>query len=176
MPATRTFPGNAQRCLPDCVRSDAWQRSPKPRACLMISPPETHDHLRTVLVAPMTTMGRPVPFRIAITLKRRQRGDHPRPDSCGGQGASGQERGLSGRWTAVGHTVYGAGNHCGIGNRQSTMSQPGDRFVSKTDNQQATFLDLVDESFGPSGKAVIRLALSVLAFGVTFYVIHRLVG
>ena len=34
----------------------------KARPCLVISPPELHDHLRTVIVAPMTTASRPAPF------------------------------------------------------------------------------------------------------------------
>ena len=34
---------------------------------MVISPPEMHDHLRTVIVAPMTTKSRPAPFRIAVT-------------------------------------------------------------------------------------------------------------
>jgi mRNA interferase MazF len=40
----------------------------KSRPCLVISPPEMHDHLRTVIVAPMTTGARPAPFRIPITF------------------------------------------------------------------------------------------------------------
>ena len=32
----------------------------------MVSPSEMHDHLRTVLVAPMTTAGREAPFRIGV--------------------------------------------------------------------------------------------------------------
>ena len=39
----------------------------KSRPCVVVSPGEMHDHLRTVIVAPMTTKGRPVPFRIGIT-------------------------------------------------------------------------------------------------------------
>ena len=38
----------------------------KSRPCIIISPPEMHDHLRTVIVAPMTTGSRPAPFRIAV--------------------------------------------------------------------------------------------------------------
>ena len=34
--------------------------------CVVVSPCEMHDHLRTVLVAPMTTAGRAAPFRIGI--------------------------------------------------------------------------------------------------------------
>ncbi|MCX6594970.1 MAG: type II toxin-antitoxin system PemK/MazF family toxin [Acidobacteria bacterium] len=39
----------------------------KTRPCVIISPAEMHDHLRTALVAPMTTAGREAPFRIAVT-------------------------------------------------------------------------------------------------------------
>lgn len=39
----------------------------KTRPCVVVSPAEMHDHLRTVLVAPMTTAGREAPFRIAVT-------------------------------------------------------------------------------------------------------------
>ena len=39
----------------------------KTRPCVIVSPPEMHDHLRTLLVAPMTTAGREAPFRIAVT-------------------------------------------------------------------------------------------------------------
>ena len=38
----------------------------KTRPCVVISPPEMHDHLRTAIVAPMTTKSRPAPFRIAV--------------------------------------------------------------------------------------------------------------
>ena len=38
----------------------------KTRPCVIVSPPEMHDHLRTVIVAPMTTAGRPAPFRIPL--------------------------------------------------------------------------------------------------------------
>ena len=38
----------------------------KARPCVVISPPEMHDYLRTAIVAPMTTGSRPAPFRIAL--------------------------------------------------------------------------------------------------------------
>jgi mRNA interferase MazF len=38
----------------------------KTRPCVVISPPEMHDYLRTVMVAPMTTGSHPAPFRIAV--------------------------------------------------------------------------------------------------------------
>lgn len=39
----------------------------KSRPCVVISPPELHDHLRTVIVAPMTSKGFPARFRIPVT-------------------------------------------------------------------------------------------------------------
>jgi len=39
----------------------------KTRPWVVVSPAEMHDHLRTVIVAPMTTGSRAAPFRIAVT-------------------------------------------------------------------------------------------------------------
>jgi len=44
----------------------------KARPCLILSPPEMHDHLRTVMVAPMTTGARPAPYRIAVTFQGKR--------------------------------------------------------------------------------------------------------
>lgn len=44
----------------------------KTRPCVVVSPPELHDHLRTVIVAPMTSKGRAAPFRVPVTFKRKQ--------------------------------------------------------------------------------------------------------
>ena len=41
----------------------------KTRPCVVISPLELHQHLRTVIVAPMTTGSRPAAFRVPITFK-----------------------------------------------------------------------------------------------------------
>jgi mRNA interferase MazF len=38
----------------------------KTRPCVVISPPEMNDHLRTATIAPMTTGSRPASFRIAV--------------------------------------------------------------------------------------------------------------
>jgi mRNA interferase MazF len=43
----------------------------KTRPCVIISPPELHDHLRTVLAAPMTTGSKPAPFRIPILFEAK---------------------------------------------------------------------------------------------------------
>lgn len=40
----------------------------KTRPCLVISPDEMNRHLRTVIVAPMTTQGRAYPSRVAVTF------------------------------------------------------------------------------------------------------------
>jgi mRNA interferase MazF len=39
----------------------------KTRPCVVVSPAEMHDHLHTVIVAPMTTKSRAAPFRIGVT-------------------------------------------------------------------------------------------------------------
>jgi len=39
----------------------------KSRPCVVVSPPQMHDHLRSVIAAPMTTKSRPAPFRIPVS-------------------------------------------------------------------------------------------------------------
>ena len=60
---------------PSPVRGDVWLAALDPtvgseiqktRPCVIISPPEMHDHLRTVLAAPMTTGSRPAPYRVPL--------------------------------------------------------------------------------------------------------------
>ena len=41
----------------------------KTRPCLIISPMEIHDYLRTVIVAPMTSGSRPAGFRVPVTFQ-----------------------------------------------------------------------------------------------------------
>ena len=41
----------------------------KTRPCVIVSPPEINDHLRTVMVAPMTTGSKPAAFRVAVTFE-----------------------------------------------------------------------------------------------------------
>lgn len=57
------------------MRGDIWlvnldptvgSKIKKSRPCVVVSPAEMHDHLRTVLVAPMTTKSRPAPFRLPV--------------------------------------------------------------------------------------------------------------
>ena len=43
----------------------------KTRPCLIVSPPEMNDVLRTVSVVPMTTGSRPAPFRVPLRFDDR---------------------------------------------------------------------------------------------------------
>ncbi len=43
----------------------------KTRPCVIVSPDELNTHLRTVIVAPMTTAGRAYPWRIRCRFQRR---------------------------------------------------------------------------------------------------------
>jgi mRNA interferase MazF len=44
----------------------------KTRPCVVISPDELNAHLRTVIVAPMTTAKRPYPTRVGCTFRGRR--------------------------------------------------------------------------------------------------------
>lgn len=44
----------------------------KTRPCVVISPDEMNVHLKTVIVAPMTTGSRPARFRIPLTFQNKQ--------------------------------------------------------------------------------------------------------
>lgn len=44
----------------------------KTRPCVVVSPNELNEHLRTLLIAPLTTGGHPYPFRIPCRFQRRQ--------------------------------------------------------------------------------------------------------
>ncbi len=68
-------PAGARRV--SVARGDVWLAALDPtvgseiqktRPCIIISPPEMHDYLGTVMVAPMTTGSRPAPFRIAVSF------------------------------------------------------------------------------------------------------------
>jgi mRNA interferase MazF len=61
-------------------RGDVWLASLDPtvgseiqktRPCVIVSPAEMHDKLRTVIVAPMTTGSHPAPYRIPVTLNNK---------------------------------------------------------------------------------------------------------
>ena len=45
---------------------------PKTRPYVVVSPADMNVHLRTVIVAPMTTGSRPARFRIALTFQGKQ--------------------------------------------------------------------------------------------------------
>ncbi|KJV25529.1 growth inhibitor PemK [Aquitalea magnusonii] len=44
----------------------------KTRPCVVVSPAEMHDYLRTVIVTPMTTGSKPAPYRIPLTFQGKQ--------------------------------------------------------------------------------------------------------
>ena len=44
----------------------------KARPCLVVSPDESNRHLRTVIIAPLTTVARPYPTRVALTFQGKQ--------------------------------------------------------------------------------------------------------
>ena len=57
------------------VRGEVWLAALDPtvgseikktRPCVIVSPPELHNYLRTVIVAPMTTGSHPAPYRIPL--------------------------------------------------------------------------------------------------------------
>jgi mRNA interferase MazF len=63
------------------VRGEVWSVALDPtlgseiqktRPCVVVSPAEMHDHLRTVIVAPMSSSGRAAPFRIPVTFRQKQ--------------------------------------------------------------------------------------------------------
>lgn len=41
----------------------------KTRPCVIVSPPEMHDWLRTVIVAPMTSQSKAAPYRIGVVFQ-----------------------------------------------------------------------------------------------------------
>ena len=44
----------------------------KTRPCLVVSPDEINRHLRTVVIAPMTTSERPYPTRVTVTFQNKR--------------------------------------------------------------------------------------------------------
>ncbi len=44
----------------------------KTRPCVVVSPPELHDFLRTAIVAPMTTGGKPAPYRVGLSFQGKR--------------------------------------------------------------------------------------------------------
>jgi len=44
----------------------------KTRPCLIVSPNEMNKHIRTVIVAPMTTAGKDYPTRVSFTFKKKK--------------------------------------------------------------------------------------------------------
>ncbi|HEV2199161.1 MAG TPA: type II toxin-antitoxin system PemK/MazF family toxin [Bryobacteraceae bacterium] len=44
----------------------------KTRPCVVVSPDEMNRHVQTVIIAPMTTKGRPYPTRVACTFQGKR--------------------------------------------------------------------------------------------------------
>jgi mRNA interferase MazF len=44
----------------------------KTRPCLIVSPDESNRHLRTVIIAPLTTAERPYPTRVTLTFQGKR--------------------------------------------------------------------------------------------------------
>lgn len=44
----------------------------KTRPCLVVSPNEMNEHISTVIIAPMTTRGRPYPTRVACAFQGKE--------------------------------------------------------------------------------------------------------
>jgi mRNA interferase MazF len=62
------------------IRGDVWLAALDPtigseiqktRPCLVVSPPEMNQRLRTIMAAPMTTGSRPAPSRIPVIFQGR---------------------------------------------------------------------------------------------------------
>lgn len=63
------------------VRGDVWlarldptegREIQKTRPCLVVSPPDIHDFLDVVIVAPMTTGSGPAPYRIDVMFNEKE--------------------------------------------------------------------------------------------------------
>ena len=63
------------------VRGEVWLAALDPtvgseirktRPCVVVSPPELHDFLQTVIVAPMTTAGTAAPYRVPLIFDRKR--------------------------------------------------------------------------------------------------------
>jgi len=44
----------------------------KTRPCVIVSPAEIHDYLKTVIVAPMTTGAKPAPYRVPVPFQKKR--------------------------------------------------------------------------------------------------------
>lgn len=58
--------GEVWLCALDPTRGSEIQKT---RPCVVVSPPEVHDSLRTFLAAPMSTAAKAAPFRVPVTFQ-----------------------------------------------------------------------------------------------------------
>jgi len=74
-----SVPSSARQSLPQ--QDEVWRVTLDPtqgveiqktRPCLVISPDEMNRHLRTVIIAPMTTVTRPYPTRVAVRFQGKR--------------------------------------------------------------------------------------------------------
>src|ERR671920_849611 len=82
MAGTRQCRGRDIRVVtPSVARGEIWRAALDPtigseiqktRPCVIISPAEMHDYLRTMTVAPMTTGSRPAPYRIPLRFRGKE--------------------------------------------------------------------------------------------------------
>jgi len=65
--------GGARRGEVHLVRLDPTlgSESRKTRPCLVVSPDELNEHLRTAVIAPMTTGGQAYPWRVPCRFQRK---------------------------------------------------------------------------------------------------------
>lgn len=54
-----------------CLDPTEGREIRKTRPCLIISPDELNPHINTLIVAPMTTKGRPYPTRVPVRFRRK---------------------------------------------------------------------------------------------------------
>lgn len=59
------------RNLVGAPRTHSWQKNPKSRPCVIISPAEL-DYLQTRIIAPITSKGFEAPYRIEFELENKK--------------------------------------------------------------------------------------------------------
>lgn len=55
-----------------CLDPTLGSEIQKTRPCVVVSPPELNRHLKTVIMAPMTSQGFEAPFRVALSFQGKQ--------------------------------------------------------------------------------------------------------
>ena len=55
-----------------CLDSTLGSEIRKTRPCVVMSPPELNQHLKTVIMAPMTSQGFAAPFRVPLSFQGKE--------------------------------------------------------------------------------------------------------